>query len=210
MLDILEHYIPTPLESSVVDFYRKHGIMTSQDIDLDWITDEAGIIVRELPRDSTSFSLKNKYFIVLDSRIPLGHQRVELAHELGHVLMHAGRQDIMTMDFRAFQEFQADRFAMFALAPTFLLANSITQAFNRQQLVSQLAYSFDVPETFMDARIDLLEQRLRDIAMQRQMEEAVKEQTASSDYTYRHPLNDKIEYLVRDGAIVGRRRRASY
>ncbi|QQE78100.1 ImmA/IrrE family metallo-endopeptidase [Alicyclobacillus sp. SO9] len=211
MFKLLSTYIPTPLEDAVVQFYRRHLIKSPQDIDLEMFAYEASIWVHYVPHPSNNFHFRDSiYTIAVDNRIPWEQQRVGLAHELGHVLLHSGSQEFMNDDFRALQEFQADRFAMFALAPTFMLANYITQASSRQQLVSQLAYSFDVPEIFMDARIDLLEQRLKDIAMQRQMEEVVKEQAASYDYSYRHPLNDKIEYLVRDGAIVGRRRRAGY
>ena len=42
---------------------------------------------------------------------------VELAHELGHVLLHAGRQELIQQDFRVMQEWQADRFAAYALVP---------------------------------------------------------------------------------------------
>lgn len=61
---------------------------------------------------------------------------------------------------------------------------------------------------FMDARLNILEQRMRDIAAQEQMAVAIREATAGYDYSYRHPVNHQIEYLVKDNVIVGRRLRA--
>lgn len=209
MFEALEKYVPTPLEASVVEFYRKHHIKSPQDISLEMFAYDAGIWVHYVPHPSTNYQFKeNFYTVCVDNRIPWENQRVEMAHELGHVLLHTGRQEFMNDDFRALQEFQADRFAMFALTPTYMIANCIVQAASRQQLVSQLAYTFDVPEPFMDARLHLLEQRLRDIAAQAQIKEALEQQSAGYDYSYRHPLNHRVEYLVRDGAIVGRRYRA--
>lgn len=209
MLTQLESYRPGPLESAVVEFYRKHHIKSPQDIDLEVFAYDAGIWIHFLDSPSTNYHMRDDlYSIVVDKRMPWEQQRVELAHELGHVLLHAGRQEFMTDNFRALQEWQADRFAAYALAPTFMIANCIVHASSRQQLVTQLAYTFDVPEPLMDARLNLLEQRMRDIAAQEQMAVAIQEATAGYDYSYRHPLNHQIEYLVKDGSIVGRRRRA--
>lgn len=122
--------------------------------------------------------------------------------------MHAGRQDFMAKDFRALQEWQADKFAFYALAPTYMIANCLVQASSREQLVSQLAYHFDLPETFMDARLDLLEQRMRSLVAEAQMARALQDVASSYDYSYRHPGNNRIEYVVKDGEVVGRRLRS--
>lgn len=209
MFSYLDRYQPGPLESAVVDFYRKNHIRSPKDINIEMFAYDAGIWIHFLASPSTNYHIKgDMYSIVVDRRLPWEQQRVELAHELGHVLLHAGRQEFMKDDFRALQEWQADRFAMYALAPTFMIANCIVQASSRQQLVSQLAYTFDVPLPFMDARLELLEQRMRTLVAQEQMAAAVREATAGYDYAYRHPLNHRIEYLVKDGNIVGRRLRA--
>jgi len=205
----LESYRPGPLESAVVEFYHKHHITNPQDIDLELFAYDAGIWIHFNDSPSTNYQMRNDlYTIIVDKRMPWEQQRVELAHELGHVLLHAGRQEFMMDDFRALQEWQADRFAMYALLPTFMLANHIVHSSNRSQLVFQLASTFDVPMPFMDARLDMLEQRLRDLAAQRQMATAIYEASSGYDYSYRHPVNHRIEYLVKDNVIVGRRLRA--
>lgn len=208
-MEYLDNYRPGHLESAVVDFYRRHHIRSPQDIHLEMFAEDAGIHVHYVPFPSTSYELKSGPLIAVDNRLPWVQQRVEFAHELGHILLHCGRQHFMTDDFRALQEFQADRFAMYALAPTYMITNCIVQAHSRQQLVSQLAYTFDVTEPFMDARLQLLEQRMQGLVAQQQMATAIAEASVGYDYSYRHPTNHNVELLVRDGNIVGHRRRAA-
>ena len=208
MLEYLEFYRPAPLEAAIEAFYRKHRILSPQDIDLEMFAADTDIIVRQRTGKTLALRLKRHYVIFLDRRLPWPHRRVELAHELGHVLMHVGRQELLTDDFRALQEWRADRFAMYALVPTFMFANCLTNANSREQLVSQLAYTFDVPEVFMDVPLRLLEQSMNDLVSQRQLEHVVAEQRTLYDYSFRHPANPRIEYLVKDGAVVHRRQRA--
>jgi Zn-dependent peptidase ImmA (M78 family) len=208
MID-LTHYRPTPMEQAIVDFYRKHGIRSPQDIDLEMFAEEAGVPVRFLPRPSKAYELAGgKYLIIIDDRNEWPQQRVELAHELGHVLLHVGVQWFMPDDFRALQEWQANRFAMYALAPTFMIANCLVNARTHEQLVWQLAYQFDVTLEFMEKRLTMLEQRLQSLMLEQQLARVVAEQRAMYDYSFCHPTNPRIEYLVKDNVIIGRRRRA--
>jgi len=209
MHEQFEQYRPTHLESAIVDFYRKNGVRSPQDIDLDYFVQDAGIWLHYVAQPTSHYQFKQgRYTIVVDRRITWERQRTELAHELGHCLLHSGRQEFMNDDFRALQEWQADRFAMFALVPTFMIANCITQTSSHAELVDQLSYIFDVPAPFMDARLHMLEQRFQALAAERQMSSAIREASAGYDYSFRHPVNHKIEYLVRDGSIIGQRRRA--
>jgi Zn-dependent peptidase ImmA (M78 family) len=206
----LSYYRPTPLESIIVDFYRKNHIKSPQDIDLEMFAWEAGIWIHYSPMPTTHVETDHQmYSIIVDSRLPWELQKVQLAHELGHVILHAGRQHFLAPDFRALQEWQADRFAAYALVPTFMIGNCWVEASSREQLVNQLAYHFDVPETFMDGRLQLLEQRMQALAAEVQFAKAMAEQATGYDYSYRNHFNPTIEYLVKDGRIIGRRRRAA-
>lgn len=105
MFNQLEQYEPGHLESTIVDFYRKNHVQSPQDIDLEMFAYDAGIWIHFLPQPSTNYQRKeNMYSVVVDNRMPWQQQRIELAHELGHCLLHAGRQEFMTDDFRALQE----------------------------------------------------------------------------------------------------------
>jgi Zn-dependent peptidase ImmA (M78 family) len=204
----LQYYRPTPLESAIVDFYRKNHIKSPQDIDLEMFAYEQNIWIHYADRHSDSFEFKQGYSIVIDNRLPWEQQRVELAHELGHCLLHAGRQELMQYDFRVMQEWQADRFAAYALAPTFMIENCWIEASSREQMVSELAYHFNVTEPFMDVRLHMLEQRMQTLAAEAQLAAAIAEDRATYDYSYRNLFNPNIEYLVKDGRIIDRRRRA--
>jgi hypothetical protein len=74
--------------------------------------------------------------------------------------------------------------------------NCIKNAYSRAQLVSQLAYTFDVTEPFMDARLKMIEDRVRALAAEHQMSQVISEHRATYDYSYCHPFNNRIEYLV--------------
>lgn len=74
--------------------------------------------------------------------------------------------------------------------------------------MSQLAFTFNVPDPFIDARLELLEERMCSLAAHRQLAMAIKEATTGYDYCYRYPVNHRIEYMVKDNEIVGRRLRA--
>lgn len=209
-MEHLAHYRPTPMESFIVDFYRGNHVKSPQDIDLELFAYEAGIWIHYSSMPSTHYEMDNSmYSIVIDDRGPWQQQRVELAHEIGHCILHVGNQSYISQQMRVVQEAQADRFAFYALTPTFMIANCLVHAFNRDQLVSQLAYDFDVPEPFMDVRLALLEERMRTLSAQQQMAAALAQAASGYDYSYRHPGNPNIELLVRDGVIIGQRRRAA-
>lgn len=133
MFSQLESYRPGPLESAIVEFYRKHHVKNPNDIDLELFAYDAGIWIHFLNSASTNYETRdNLYTIVVDQRMPWEQQRVEL----GHVLLHAGRQEFMVSDFRALQEWQADRFAMYALLPTFMITNYMVQSSSRSQFLN--------------------------------------------------------------------------
>jgi len=205
----LDNYQPTHLEKAITQFYQLHRIYSPRDIDLTLFAQDANVHIVFSPRDSKTYEFTNhRYEVIIDNRNPPSQQKIELAHELGHILLHVGRQDFMVDDFRAMQEWQANRFAIFALAPTFMMMNVIEPSNNRHQMILQLTEHFDVPISFMDERLNILEQRLYDFASQRRLSHIVAEDQARYDYTYFHPSNSSIEYLVKNEMVVGRRRRA--
>lgn len=211
MIELFKHYEPTSLEATVLSFYRKHSISSPQDIDLDWMAHDANVWVYYKSSPSTSYNIKGMWSIVVDDRLPPAQQRVEFAHELGHVFLHVGHQIAMNADFRAMQEWQADRFAMYLLCPTPMIANYLVTADNRGQLVDHLAYMFNVPDYFMDERLKMLEQRLQQLAAQQQLAatlESMPQYGRDYDQIVRHPVNPRVEYYLRDGRVVYQRKRA--
>ena len=208
MLQLLDHYRPTPLESAIDQFYQRKKIFHPSDIDLAFFAEDADIRILYQPLSSITYQLTTFDAIIIDRRLPFRQQKVELAHELGHVLMHVGRQDFMEDDFRAMQEWQADRFALYALVPAFMIKNYIIPTNSRLRLITHLSDIFEVPETLMEERLRLLEERLRSLVAEQQMAYQMNEVRSTYDYSYRHPTNPTLEYLVKDGVVIGRRRRS--
>lgn len=161
MLQYLDLYKPGPLEAAIEHYYRKHGIRSPQDIDLEMFVEDAGVLVRYLPRSSKAYEFKGeRRLIIVDSRVDRRQQRVELAHELGHVLLHTGTQWRLPIFFRIKEERQADHFAMYALSPTFMVLPMIEEGADCRTLAARLADEFCVPEAFMARRLDLLRAQL--------------------------------------------------
>lgn len=203
----LEHYYPGPLERSIIDFYRKDGICKVDHIDLMRFAEEAKVFVQRAPETSSHQLISgDRYMIIVDSRLSWQHQRIALALHLGHILLRSDLQALRSIPISAHEEWQADQFALYALVPTYLLADYLSPLpNNRPAWVERVSKAFDVPYGFMEDRLTLLDQRMRSLAFDRCDTSATLGTFAGPVYTYRHPVNCHIEYIVRDGQVTGRR-----
>lgn len=209
---IIENYQPTKLEWKVLHCYRRRSIQLASEIDLESFAKERGIWVHYAPLGSTFYEMSDDmYTIIIDDRLPELQQRVEFAHELGHVLLHAGDQEVLNHAERIRQERQANHFALYALAPTYLLVQYMVEDCSWQSQVAYLADEFNVPLPFMDARLRLLNQGLYGPSSETiRPAEIVCESTEDYDYYYRHPLDETLEYVVCNGEILGLRKRNDF
>jgi Zn-dependent peptidase ImmA (M78 family) len=138
---------------------ESRGILYPSEIDLDWIADKFGIIVLRMPRPSTKFRLKPFicHFVIIDSTCDERQQRVELAHEIAHTILHCGNQLELPDIMRASQECQARRLAHHILAPDYLLIPCLREALCASSNVTRyLADEFRVPIEEMAARLEVL------------------------------------------------------
>ncbi|WP_054967507.1 ImmA/IrrE family metallo-endopeptidase [Alicyclobacillus ferrooxydans] len=206
---IIENYQPSKLEWRILHCYRRRNIQSPSEIDIESFAKEAGIWVHHEPVESTHFAMiDDMYTIIVDNRLPHSQQRVELAHEFGHVLLHTGDQEVMCSDERKRQERQANYFAMYALAPTYLIAQHMVEDCSWQSQVVHLADAFNVPLPFMDARLMLLTQDVYGLsAWTGHSGDMIRECTEDYDYSYRHPLDETLEYVIYNGEILGLRKR---
>jgi len=125
---LLKNYQPNKLEWRISTYYQKHDVQSPCEIDLNAYANESAIWVHYAPLDSANFEMiENMYTIIVDNRLPQLQQRVELARELGHVILHTGDQESVFEVERLRQIWQANRFAMYALAPTYMLAKQMTE-----------------------------------------------------------------------------------
>lgn len=205
----LENYQPNNLEWRISNYYLQHDVQSPSEIDLNAYAKEAAIWVHYAPLDSTNYEMtENMYTIIVDNRLPQQQQRVELAHELGHVILHSGNQETLSEAERIRQEWQANYFAMYALAPTYMLAKHMLDDCSWGAQVTHLSEEFNVPIPFMDVRLRLLSEKVYGFLSGSTSPLLVaRESTEDYDYSYRHPLDETLEYVVCSEETLGLRKR---
>jgi Zn-dependent peptidase ImmA (M78 family) len=113
----------TSVEERAMELRRKWGLGLAPIDDLTHLLESSGILIQPMPREHEeihSFSLRNgqwpMIFVVQGSRDSTDLRR-EIAHELGHLVMHAGSGAASPKT-----EAEADRFAAAFLTPARALA----------------------------------------------------------------------------------------
>jgi Zn-dependent peptidase ImmA (M78 family) len=187
------------LENTVVKFLQKYHINTPDEIDLDRIAYEESIFVYYLDSPSTSRILNGMTSIVINNQNPIEQQRVEFAHELGHIFRHHGGHHATSHEmFRDLQEWQANKFAMYLLCPTFMLVEHL----DKQYSPAQLARTFRVPELFMKRRLKLLEQQYYSYRLEQEMAASMdRAPKYGRDYNMIRKIG-RTEYYCKDGKVV--------
>ncbi|SET95692.1 protein of unknown function [Salinibacillus kushneri] len=95
-----------------------------------------------------------KYIIFLNKYLTKTQQWQEFAHEIGHVLRHAGHQSSMPIPFRQLQEWQAERFAYHFCVPTFMLLDLV------EVNIYQIMNLFNVEYEFAVRRMEMYQNKL--------------------------------------------------
>ena len=84
------------LESRVDTFYQHHGITRPADISLLWWEEIVHVDVLYRPGQTDAATIGHQRVVFMDAHKPLAVRRAELAHEIGHALLHAGNQLTMS------------------------------------------------------------------------------------------------------------------
>lgn len=149
-------YTYTHLEDFIRNIYLKIDIQEPQQLNLHTIAASLNIGIHSLCASSQVLLFEDKYYIFLDTRLTPLKQFEEFGHELGHVLLHAASQQHMNLDYRHYQEWKANLFALHFCIPTFML-----QSLQPNQLdpyiISDL---FGVTVEFACKRLTLYHQRV--------------------------------------------------
>lgn len=144
-------------------YYRLHKIRYPHEIDLDVIASGLQLDVYYLPRKP----LKRFEIVVIDVNASSERRREQLAHEIAHHLLHAGNQLDMGDAFRTLQEEQARRYALYILAPTFMLKALWPECPQYlEQQTKWLAETFRVTYECMARRLELYEATSRRLGSQ--------------------------------------------
>ncbi len=147
------------LESRIVQFYQSKKVFTPSELSLRLFNSELNILVTHSAGPARSAKIYDTYEIWIDPDYPLEERRVEIAHEIGHFLLHSGQQLWMPDDWRLKQECQANRFSMYALMPYDLIFGALEHAPDSEYaLISYMSDLFRVPTWFVKNRFADLEE----------------------------------------------------
>lgn len=153
---------PSSLEARILKLYARHGIRIPGDITLR-IFDHV-LPVQVVYRSGSALAIDTDYehAVFVDGNQSLPERRVQIAHEIGHLLLHSGIQLWMSPVWHDKQEWQANRFAMYALAPSPMVLQELRGAEYscRGAMVADLAERFGITESFMNERLNVLEQQI--------------------------------------------------
>lgn len=149
-------YTYTHLEDFIRQVYQKLNVQEPQQLNLRTISDSLNIGIHSFRENSQVLLFEGKYYIFLDARLTDPKQFEELGHELGHVLLHAADQQHINIDYRLYQEWKANLFALHFCVPTFMLQKLQSNQLN-PYTISDL---FGVTVDFACKRLTLHQQKV--------------------------------------------------
>lgn len=125
--------------------------VSPQDIDLWTLADCCDLSV--IASDTQTGLFEDKIF--LDYRNSFEDQRVDLAHELCHFIMHVGNQLFLPTNLMDDQEKQAHRMSLYLLCPTDMLQAALNGFVfrSREEVAPFVASMFNVPLWFAKQRM---------------------------------------------------------
>jgi Zn-dependent peptidase ImmA (M78 family) len=156
------------IDSRTSELLRKHGLMKAP-IDVEAVAERLGaqVVYDDLEDDVSGFLLREKgtSTIAINKQHHPNRQRFTLAHECGHLFLHAKEGDRLWVDktlfFRdgsntgdQFSEIQANQFAAGLLMPEQLLRENLSEDGPVNDFdVVRLALRFQVSERAMTVRL---------------------------------------------------------
>lgn len=190
---VLEFYL-SHLEEYVKNMYLNFGFTEPYHIDMSRIASYFNIWVHYEDVNSMMIKHDGMYSIILDSRLSKEKQWEDFAHELCHVLKHAGNQLNMNKMFRELQEFQANQFMYHFCVPTFMLLKLDFPEL-RCHAAKMIAELFNVTEEFAAKRVELFEKRQIGIQFHQAWTASLRNAEPSEDRTI--DLQDEKDEFTR-------------
>ena len=152
-------YTYSRTETFIHHFLITHYINNPYQLSIESVADSMNLSVEYWEDTSESVCWRGKYKVFLKKRESKEQQWQEFAHELCHVLWHAGRQEHLATPFVELQEWQADNFAHHFCIPTFMLL-SMDLPRNKKEAVGVIGEEFRVEPEFAEQRLNIwLQQR---------------------------------------------------
>ncbi|WP_342435965.1 ImmA/IrrE family metallo-endopeptidase [Paenibacillus sp. FSL L8-0436] len=181
------NYFKTPLEQWIEEQYRANGVLIPLDLDIDRIAMIFGVDI--VYYDNSPFSENEDKIIFIDRRDDYIEQRKIFFHELCHVIRHSGDQRVMPELFREAQENDANRFALYAMIPFFMIEQLQLPA-NRSEVISLLVSEFQIYLDFAKLRL-------------KQVEDRITESKFLSTFTYTNVTPPSLEATILESPVTG-------
>ena len=132
-------------------------LKSAYDIDIERIAYKYGIYIHRKPIPARYDVFGWYKAIVIDSRVSIQEQQEQFFHELCHILRHEGHQSMMPAAFRELQEWDANRFTMYAALPYFMLK---AYDFENPYIILDLSHDFNVTEDLCRKRMDQIKRNI--------------------------------------------------
>jgi len=194
------------LDDPIDRIYARQGIARPCDITLDFWYPISHLHVSYRPGPTVAFFANATYFVFMDDQKPVCYRRWEIAHEIGHALLHRHRPDRIDPSERQRQEYEADHFALYALAPTSMLQRSLQRVWDQPYggVIEELSAEFAMPDHAMARRLEIFDPIVFPVVLP---EPAT---AGSGAWETRDAIDHDIAYGIVDGhAVCWRFRSAS-
>lgn len=151
-------YCQTLLEDKVQEIYEGIDIYQPHQIDIEKIAARLGHYVEYAEcKPYSTLETDRSGFIVLDSREDERKQWEAFAHELCHVMTHAGNQFGITESFREYQEDRARLFTLKFCLPVHMFAKYIDPLPTRTERIYTMYNLFPVTPELAERRLNSYE-----------------------------------------------------
>lgn len=143
-------YTYSHLEDFIQIIYSKLNTHSPTEMNIYAIADALNIGLYHIGTCSQAIHFEGRHYIFLDVRLTAPERFEMFGHELGHIFLHTGNQQQMLDDYRMYQEWKANLFALHFCIPTFMLQTLPDHTLNKYQ-ISEL---FGVTIEFADKRLN--------------------------------------------------------
>ena len=154
-------YSYSSLEDFIETLYTDIKVTAPSQLQLYSIAAALDIHVYPHRHPSRAIRFDGQQLIFLENTLSAAEQWQTFGHEMGHILMHAGNQQSMDPNFIAYQEWQADLFALHFCVPTFLLLQEDIPN-DCRHATELVADTFHVTLPFAYERLQMHKQKLND------------------------------------------------
>lgn len=136
------------LEEYVCRFLHLIDVYSPHQLNLENVHTRLGLQLFYIPHNSMAIDGA----VFLDNRKTESEQWEDFAHEICHVIFHAGDQAVLPLPMREYQEWKAENFAQHLCIPTFMLERLNLPAYEKDA-VWMIMETFGVTRIFAEKRL---------------------------------------------------------